>query len=228
PLAIMDSVEITIQRTGAATALAARHLSRPDSRVATICGCGTQGRIQLRALLAARPIARVFAVDSEIDVAARFAADMHAATGIDVVATVDLRAAVRESDICVTCTPSPRWFLGREHVRTGTFIAAVGADNPEKQELEPALLGAAVVVTDSTAQCAEIGDLHHALAAGAMTREDVHATLGQLVAGLKPGRVDPNDVIVFDSCGIAIEDIAAAAFVYEAAMREGRGLRLAL
>jgi alanine dehydrogenase len=225
PLAIMDSVEITVQRTGAATALAARHLSRPGSRVATICGCGTQGRIQLRALLAARPIARVLAVDSDADVAARFAADMRAATGIEVVATADLRAAALASDICVTCTPSRRWFLGREHVRPGTFIAAVGADNPEKQELEPALLGASVVVTDSTAQCAEIGDLHHALAAGAMTADRVHATLGQVIAGLRPGRVDPDEVIIFDSCGIAIEDVAAAALVYEAALKEKRGVR---
>jgi ornithine cyclodeaminase/alanine dehydrogenase len=113
-------------------------------------------------------------------------------------------------------------------VRAGAFVAAVGADNPDKQELEPELLGASVVVTDSTAQCAEIGELHHALASGAMTQERVHATLGQVIAGLRPGRVAPNDVIVFDSCGIASEDVAAAALVYEAAVRDGRGQRLAL
>jgi alanine dehydrogenase len=228
PLAIMDSIEITIQRTGAATALAARHLARRDSHVATICGCGAQGRIQLRALLAARPIERVFAIDADAGTAARFAAEMREAAGIAVVATDDLAAAVRASDICVTCTPSRQWFLGREHVRPGMFVAAVGADSPDKQELEPALVGACAVVTDSVAQCAEIGELHHALDAGVMTRAQVRATLGEVIAGQKPGRSDPDEVVVFDSCGIAIEDVAAAALVYEAAMREGRGLRFAL
>jgi alanine dehydrogenase len=228
PLAIMDSVEITIQRTGAATALAVRHLARADARVATLCGCGTQGRIQLRAVLAARPIERVFVLDRDAATAARFAAEMREASGIDIVATDDLAAAVRSSDICVTCTPSRQWFLGREHVRPGMFVAAVGADNPEKQELEPALLAASRVVVDSVAQCAEIGELHHALDAGAMAQENVHATLGQVAAGLRPGRVDAAEVIVFDSCGIATEDVAAAAFVYEAALRDGRGLRVAL
>ena len=226
PLAIMDSVEITIQRTGAATALAARHLSRADASVATICGCGIQGRIQLRALMAARRLTRVFVIDREAGISTRFAEEMRSETGIDVVATDDLRAAARASDICVTCTPSQSWFLGREHVRPGTFIAAVGADNHDKQEIEPALLGASVLVADSIAQCAEIGDLHHALAAGIVTRESVHATLGQVLAGLKPGRTAPDDVIIFDSCGIAIEDVAAAALVYEAALRQQRGVRI--
>jgi ornithine cyclodeaminase/alanine dehydrogenase-like protein (mu-crystallin family) len=225
PLAIMDSAEITILRTGAATALAARHLARPESRYATICGCGTQGRIQLRALMSTHRLERVFAIDSDMSAAARFAADMRQATGSDVVATDDLRSAMQMSDICVTATPSRQWFLGREHVRPGTFIAAVGADSPEKQELEPALLAEAAVVADSVAQCAEIGELHHALVAGVMTRGKVRASLGEVIAGLKPGRVAADETIVFDSCGIAIEDVAAAALVYEAAQRTRRGAR---
>ena len=224
PLAMMDSIEITIQRTGAATALAAHHLARPEASVATICGCGTQGRIQLRALLAVRPIKRVYAVDRDANAAARFAAEMRVATGIDV-AVSDLRTAAQSSDICVTCTTSDQWFLGRDHVRPGTFIAAVGADNPEKHELEPELLGQSILVADSIAQCAEIGELHHAVRVGAMVSERVHATLGEVVAGLKPGRTDANDITVFNSTGIAVEDVAAAGFVYEAALREGRGLR---
>ena len=228
PLALMDSVEITIQRTGAATALAIRHLARADARVATICGCGAQGRIQLRALLAARPIERVFAIDKDAATAARFAAEMREAAGVEIVATDDLAGAMQSSDICITCTPSRQWFLGRAHVRPGTFIAAVGADNPDKQEIEPALLAASRVVVDSIAQCAEIGELHHALAAGVMTADDVFATLGEVIAGIKPGRIVADEVTVFDSCGIAVEDVAAAALVYEAALRDGRGLRVAL
>jgi alanine dehydrogenase len=148
--------------------------------------------------------------------------------GIEVVATDDLAGAMQSSDICITCTPSRRWFLGRAHVRPSTFIAAVGADNPDKQEIEPALLAASRVVVDSIAQCAEIGELHHALDAGVMTADDVSATLGEVIAGIKPGRIVADEVTVFDSCGIAVEDVAAAALVYEAALRDGRGLRVAL
>jgi alanine dehydrogenase len=227
PLAIMDSIEITIQRTGAATALAARHLARSEARVATICGCGAQGRIQLRALLAARPLKRVWAVDLDVAIATRFAAEMQAATGVDVVVG-DLQTAMRSSDICVTCTTSKAWFLGREHVRPGTFVAAVGADNPEKQEIEPALLAQSALVVDSVAQCAEIGELHHAIKAKIATPDYVRATLGEVIAGLRTGRAAQEETIVFDSSGIAIEDVAAAVVVYEAALRENRGLRFAI
>jgi alanine dehydrogenase len=222
-LAVMDSIEITLQRTGAATALATRFLSREDSRVATICGCGTQGRIQLRAVLAVRPIERFYALDKDRQSATRFAAEMSAAHGVNVIATDDLGVAARSSDICITCTTSHSWFLRAEHVRPGTFIAAVGADNPDKQELEPALLARAVIVADSVAQAAEIGELHHAIEAKLTTHEAVLGTLGQVIAGLCPGRATNDEIIVFDSTGIASEDVATAALVYEAALREGLG-----
>jgi ornithine cyclodeaminase/alanine dehydrogenase-like protein (mu-crystallin family) len=228
PLAIMDSAEITIQRTGAATALAARHLAREDARVVTICGCGVQGRIQLRAVLAARPIARVYAIDTDCAAAERFAAEARAAFGIDVIVGAEIGAAARASDICVTCTTSKTWFLRREHVQPGTFVAAVGADNPEKQEIEPALLARSALVVDSIAQCAEIGELHHAIETKIATRDHVRATLGEMVAGLRAGRTTQDDTVVFDSSGIAIEDVAAAVVVYEAALRENRGLRFAI
>jgi ornithine cyclodeaminase/alanine dehydrogenase-like protein (mu-crystallin family) len=99
-------------------------------------------------------------------------------------------------------------------VRPGTFIAAVGADHEDKQEIEPALLAAAKVVTDLTAQAAAIGDLHHAIASGAMAREDVHGELGEVVAGLKPGRTGDDEVTVFDSTGTGIQDVAAAIAAY--------------
>ena len=228
PLAIMDSAEITLLRTGAATALAALHLARADAQVATICGCGVQGRIQLRAVLAARAIARVYAIDTDRTIAERFAAEARAAFGIDVVVDEDIGTAARASDICVTCTTSKTWLLGREHVRPGTFIAAVGADNPEKQEIEPELLAQSALVTDSVTQCAEIGELHHAIKAQTVTRDHVRATLGEVVAGLRAGRTTQDETVIFDSCGIAIEDVAAAASVYEAALRDGRGLRVVL
>src|SRR5262249_57156627 len=115
----------------------------------------------------------------------------------------------------VTCTPSNRWFLDRTYVMPGAFIAAVGADNPEKQEIEPELLAEHVVIADVLDQCAAIGDLHHAIDAGVMKRDDVRAELAAVIAGSKPGRLSDDEVIIFDSTGTALQDVAAAALVYE-------------
>lgn len=224
-LAVMDSMEITSLRTAAATALAARYLAREDARVATICGCGLQGRAQLLALARVRPLARVFAFDAEPSRAERFASEMKG-MGLEVEAVSDLHAATRASDIIVTCTTAKSFILGYEDVRPGTFVAGVGADNADKQELDPRLLASATVVVDNLEQCAAIGDLHHAIAGGHMTTADVHAELADLVGGSKQGRTRPDEIAVFDSTGVALEDVGAAAAVYRRAVATGSGLRL--
>jgi alanine dehydrogenase len=227
PLAVMESATVTILRTGAATAVAAKFLARGDAHVATICGVGTQGMVQLRALTRVRTLATVHAWSRDLTRAAMFAQNMTAELGIDVRPAPDLAAATRASDVIVTCTPAKKWFLGREHVRPGTFIAAVGADSPDKQELEPALLAGSSVVCDITAQCAEVGDLHHAIAAGLMGAAAVRGELGAVVAGLALARQSDTETIVFDSTGTALQDAAAAALVYEKAVQAGRGTRFA-
>ena len=228
PLAVMDSIEVTIRRTAAATAVAAKRLARPDATTVTICGCGSQGRAQLRALARVLPLQRAYAFDADPAAARAYAADLSAELDIQVTPVADLADAARTSDVCVTCTPSRRPLLFREHVRPGTFVAAVGADSADKQELDPLLMAAAVVVVDVLEQCAAIGDLHHALAAGALTREDIHAELADLVTGRKPGRRSDEEITVFDSTGTALEDVAAAAVVYEKAVAAGMGLSVAL
>lgn len=228
PLALMDSIEVTVRRTAAATAVAARHLARPTSSVATVCGCGTQGRAQLRALVRILPLRLVFAFDADGDVASRYAQDMSAELGLEVRPVAHLSEAVNASDVCVACTPARQPYLRREHVRPGTFVAAVGADSADKQELAPDVLAAAVVVVDVLEQCATIGDLHHALAAGVLTRESVHAELAEIVIGGKPGRLTEDEITVFDSTGTALQDVAAAAVVYEKAVAAGVGVRVAL
>jgi alanine dehydrogenase len=228
PLALIDSMEITALRTGAATAVAARYLARPEAHVATIVGCGRQGRIQLAALARVRPLERVHAVDADPGLAARFAREMSAQLGLDVRPAASAAEAAPGSDIFVTCTPSRRPLLHRVDVRPGAFVAAVGADNEHKQELEPALMAAATIVVDSLEQCAAIGDLHHALASGAVSIGQVHAELSEVVAGRKPGRRSAEEITIFDSSGVAIEDVAAAAAVYEKAMAAGRGVTVDL
>ena len=224
PLAVMDSMKITVLRTGAATAVAAKRLARPDSRVATVCGCGHQGHVQLRALTRVLRLARACAFDSDAAKAAGFARDLSAELGMEVVAVRDLPEAVRRSDVVVTCTPSRAPFLRREDVGPGTFVAAVGADSEDKQELHPDLVAGSALVVDVLDQCAAIGELHHALDAGLMTRQDVRAELADVVAGRKAGRRSADEIVVFDSTGTALQDVAAATAVYEKAVVLGRGL----
>jgi ornithine cyclodeaminase/alanine dehydrogenase-like protein (mu-crystallin family) len=217
PLAVMDSISITALRTAAATAVAAKYLARKECDVALVCGCGTQGAMQLRALCRVRQPRRIYAYDQDSTKAGGFAHDLSAELGIQVTVANDLRAAVAGSDIVITCTTSKRFFITHDIVRPGTFIAAVGADNPEKQEIDPQLLARHTVVADILDQCCAIGDLHHALDAKVMTRADVHAELGQVAAGLKPARTRDDEIIVFDSSGTALQDVAAAAAVYRRA-----------
>ncbi len=107
--------------------------------------------------------------------------------------------------------------MRKEDVAPGAFIAAVGADDVHKQEIDPALIASAKVVADNLEQCCAIGDTHHAIAQGLMRKEDVYAELGEIVAGKKSGRASGNEIIIFDSSGVAIEDAAAAVAVYEKA-----------
>lgn len=227
-LALIDSVEITTLRTAAATAVAAKKLARNDAGTVTVIGCGVQGRSQLVALSRIRSLLSVKAYDVDTRIAREYADEMSQIIGCAVEAVDDYRIAARESDIIVTCTPAHTPVLGRSDVRGGTFIAAVGADSEDKQELEPALLASSKVVVDVMEQCATIGDLHHALDAGLMRREDVHAELGDIVSGRRPARESAAEVIIFDSTGTALEDVAAASLVYERAIELGAGSEISL
>src|SRR5262249_6696721 len=227
-VAIMDSASVTALRTGAATAVAAKYLARPDSRSATIVGCGAQGEIQLRAIAAVLPLAHARVLDTEPARAQSLATQAQADLGIRVSVATDLHAALRESDVCVTCTPSRRPLVFQDDIVPGTFIAAVGADNRGKQELDPGLVASSTLVVDVLEQCAEIGELQHALAAGLMLREDVHAELMHVIAGGRPGRTRADEITVFDSSGTALEDVAAAILVYEKALASGDGTEVKL
>ena len=228
PLAIMDSTSVTALRTGATTAVAAKYLARRDASVLTLVGCGAQAGAQLRAVSAVRDLKRVFVSDIEPARAARFAEQHREALPIEVEPVSDLAAAISGSDICVTCTPSRRFIVNRDWVPPGCLIAAIGADNEHKQEIDPALFGSARVVVDSLEQCEKIGDLHHAIESGTITRDGIHAELGEVVTGSKPARQSDTETIVFDSSGVALGDVAAAAVVYAQALKRGRGTSLHL
>src|SRR5258706_1070671 len=189
-----------------------------------ICGCGGQAAAQLRALLQVRRPARVYAYDQDPGKASAFAA----ATSTPVTPVADLAEAVAMSRIIVTCTTAQRYFITREMVRPGTFIAAVGADMENEQEIDPRLVAAATVVADLTELASKIGDLHHAIVAGTMSRDAVHAEVGEIVAGRKRARASAEETIVFDSTGTGLQDVAAAIAVYRRAMDEKAGSRFVL
>lgn len=203
PLAVMDSIELTKQRTAAASAVAAKYLARADSRSMMIYGCGQQAAAQLAAIRRVLPIERVNVCDLDASRANAFAEQHGAQVG-------EARA-----DVIVTCTTSKQPFL--RDIPRGAFVAAVGADNPEKSEIDPQAMKNAVVVADVLEQCASIGDLRAAIAAGVMSKSDARAELGAIIAGHAAGRRRDDEIIIFDSTGAGFQDAAAAAIAYERA-----------
>jgi ornithine cyclodeaminase/alanine dehydrogenase len=222
-LAVLDSMEITIKRTAAATAVAAKYLARKNSSVAVICGCGEQGQAHLRAFSLMFPLRKVYVFDIDPKASQHLAAQLSRESQADIEPVRSLQGAIQRSDLVVTCTPATEYYVRKEDVAPGTFIGAVGADDSHKQEIDPALLSSAKVIADSIEQVCSIGDTHHAIAKRLMRKEDIYAELSEVVTGKKAGRFNETDIIVFDSTGVAIEDAAAAIVVYEKALVTGIG-----
>jgi len=227
PLAMMDSIALTAIRTAATAALAAEYGARKHSKRAAIIGCGAQARYQLEAVKAVLRLesVRVFDID-------RARAEAFARTNSTPTCSVrpapSVPAAVGDADICITCTTSKSPILTDDLDLSGCFVAAVGADNPEKHEIAPALMRRARVLVDDIEACASGGDLNHALRAGAMSKDQVHAELAELAAGRKPGRMSEEELVVFDSTGNGVQDVAAAWVAYREARRTGIGVRFDL
>ena len=221
PLACMDSAIITAMRTAAASAVAASYLAVSHASSVAFIGCGTQARAHVQALRHVRPLKRFVLFDRDPAVAGQFATLLGGADAVMIAG--DAREAARSSEIVVTSTPSRSALLDVGDVTPGTFIAAVGADNEHKQEMAPSLLRAAAVIVDDLDQCSRIGDLHHALREGIMRLDDVRASLDQIVAGTSAGRRADDEIVIFDSTGVAIEDVAVAALAYVRAERTDTG-----
>jgi ornithine cyclodeaminase/alanine dehydrogenase-like protein (mu-crystallin family) len=225
-LALMDSIEITIVRTGAATGIASKYLSKKSSDVITVYGCGNQGLISVNAIVTNRDIKIIYLYDinqSQAEKLSRHLASIY--KHIEVVCADDVKSAIKESDIIVTCTPSRTPIIDVADVKPGAFIAAVGCDSEDKSEIHPRLISASKVVSDFTEQSAAFGDLRHAIEQGLVTKSHVHAELGQIIAGQKIGRENDDEVIVFDSTGTALQDVAATSIVYEKALAKNFGMR---
>ncbi len=223
PLALMDSIEITLLRTAAATAVAAPVSGPPRFEESPSCAAAARraGSSCGRSPACFRSSGSTPATRTRRPPSG-FARELAPRLGLEITPAAEPGPALRRSDVGVTCTTSRRAFLRDEDVPPGMFLAAVGADSPDKQELDPAILRRARLFVDSREQCATIGEWHHALADGSGPSPEA-TELAEVVAGAKPGRLSPEEVTVFDSTGIALEDVAAAAAVYEKAVATGRG-----
>jgi len=226
-LALLESVTLTALRTAGTAALAARYGARPDARCLAIVGCGAQAPYQLAAFRALFPLRELRFHDRDRSHAEALARQS-AAPGLACVVSPNIAAAVDGADICVTCTTSKSPILTDAMPLRGAFVAAVGADNPEKQEIDPRLMARARILVDDLEGCAAGGDLAHALKAGTVGPEAVHAELSALVAGTKSGRQSAEELVIFDSTGSGVQDVAASWAAYTAAKAQGIGLRFDL
>jgi ornithine cyclodeaminase/alanine dehydrogenase len=173
-----------------------------------------------------RNLNMIYVYDINRSLADKLVADLQPGIKAALVAVDDPSQAISESDIIVTCTPSKKPLFNAGEVREGTFIAAVGTDSDLKQELDPSLFKSSKVITDITEQAATIGDLHHAIEKNIVTRDDVFAELGEIVCGTKKLKVSDKDIVIFDSTGIALQDVATSSIVFTKASASNAGLRM--
>jgi len=223
PLAIIDSIEPTIMRTGAGTAVALKYLADPKSHTITICGCGNQGKIQLRFAKSILPLTKAYVYDLSADIAEEFSREMACQLNIKILSTSDIKNAISNSQVVITCTPSKKPYVKNGYLQPGATLAAVGADTPDKQEIEEQLFKNNKIVTDILLQCQKAGEIHHALMHEVITITDVYAEIGEIVAGRKPGRENESEIIIYDSTGTALQDTAAASICFEKAISQKKG-----
>lgn len=217
---LLDNGYLTALRTEAAGAVAARHLSRPDARIAAVIGAGRQARLQLTALAAVRPIERASVWSPIPEECANFAHDMSAGLEIEVSIAASPEAAVRPADVIVTATPARSPIVRAQWLSPGQHITAMGADAPGKSELFPEVIARATrYVCDRDQQCRSLSELAAAIAAGAVPADFPTTELGDVIAGVRPGRTSPEDITVADLTGLGVQDTAIALLAWS---RTGR------
>jgi alanine dehydrogenase len=221
PLAVMDATDITAYRTGATAAIASKYLARKDSHTLGIIGAGRQSYTQLLAHMTLFDLRLIKIFDLSGDAVKKLM--RHFPQYPLQECSLEETAA---SDIVCTVTPSRVPVLKRESVVPGTHINAIGADAEGKEELEPTILKKAIVVVDDIRQAVAGGEINVPIKKGLFRADDIYATLGEIIAGKKQGRKDEKTITVFDSTGLAIEDIAVARLVYEKAKNSGSYLSL--
>ena len=219
PLIIMNGDYVTSIRTGAAGAVAVKYLARSDSSVIGMIGAGMQARTQLLAIREVLPgIKEVKVFDQRRQVGQKYAQSMATELGINMHPVDSIEAAV-DADIVVTTTSSREPIVKKHYIKPGTHINAIGADAKGKQELESSLLVSAKVVIDDIEQASHSGEINVPLSEGQLRIEQIYGTVGEIAANIKNGRENDDEVTIFDSTGLAIQDLACAKLIYEKAKK---------
>jgi len=220
--ALMSANTITCLRTAAVGAIAAKYLARQDSHMAGIIGAGEQAHAQLEAVRLSRPISHAYVWDKRPAAAYAYASTWKK-NGMCIEAVPEIRVAVENADVVITATPSTEVLVRSEWVRQGTHVTAVGSDGYGKQELDIRLLQRAKLVVDKVSQSLEIGELQHATRQGLDARKMIHAELGEICAGQKPGRQNDQEITVFDSSGVSFQDLVVAGYLVRQAKSKDLG-----
>jgi ornithine cyclodeaminase len=231
PVAVMDGTYLTALRTGAASGAATDLLARKDARVAAIFGAGVQARTQLLAVCEVRDIERVWVYDVNPQAAERYAQEMAGKGRVpaDLSVASSPAEAAREADVLCTATTSQTPIFTDVDLKPGVHINAVGSFTPEMQEIPEQTVGRARLVVGSREAClAETGDLIIPIRNGLITEADIYAELGEIAAGLKPGRDNADEITLFKSVGNAVQDVSVARRVMEEARRLGLGVEVEL
>jgi len=229
---LFDNGYITDLRTGVAGAVAAKHLARAKVETVAVIGSGAQARYQIHSLGLVRNLREVRVWGRHREKAAACIQDLskpERASDLRFVLASSVRDAIEGADVVITVTASREPLVRADWIAPGALVIAVGSDGADKQELDVAVLARADrIVADSLPQCLRLGEIHHAVDRGAISKEKVTAELGEITAGLKPGRTSDDEIIVCDLTGVGVQDIAAASLVLERALQDGRGERLSL
>jgi alanine dehydrogenase len=217
-MCVMDGSLLTGLRTGACGAVSVKALARKNARKITSIGTGNQARMQIRAIREVMKIEEIQAWDHHPETLARYKADIESEFDIPVIMANSKEEAIAQADILITTTRGKGSLVQAGWVKPGTHIVAIGSDAPGKQEFEPEVFRGAKVVVDSIAQCVEKGETQHPIAKGIMRPKDIHAEIGEVLLGKKPGRESDDEITIFDSTGMAIQDNTTAAKIYRNAL----------
>ena len=228
-VAIMDAGFLTAVRTGAASGVATRLLAREDAKTCTVFGAGVQAVKQLEAVNLVRPLEKAYVIDVMPETRATYAEKMSEALGLEIEETENVEAAVSASDIIITASSSHEPIFDGDWLQPGAHINNIGSHAPAHRELDTRTVVRSKFVADlKEANLAEAGDILIPIKEGAVTEDHIYASLGEIVIGEKPGRETPEEITVFKSCGLAIQDVATAQAVYKAALERGVGVEVDL
>ncbi|MDI6869178.1 MAG: ornithine cyclodeaminase family protein [Coprothermobacterota bacterium] len=227
PLAIIDGAALTAIRTGAAGGVAAKYLAREDSKTVTLFGVGAQGETQLEAVCTVCLIKKAFIITNNDPRERPFLEKMKEKLGIELILTGDKKSALEQSDIVITATNSRTPLFDGRWVKPGTHITAIGSYKPDFRELDTETIKRSRIFVDSLdAAKEEAGDLIIPVSEGAITWDSVAGEIGAVIAGEIPGRKSEEEITLFKSVGLAVQDAVVAQEIYRRALKAGLGTKL--